>query len=120
MTQTLVALVPAIWFYVNSGIRHHPDRTFFQGRPAEPGNIFHPLCGLFIVGTANAVNLTDGLDGLAIGPVTIAAAFYMIFCYLAGNIKDCRVSANSLCPGGGRAVHLPGRHGGRRGGLSVV
>jgi phospho-N-acetylmuramoyl-pentapeptide-transferase len=35
----------------------------------------------------NAVNHTDGLDGLAIGPVTIAAAFYMIFCYLAGNIK---------------------------------
>jgi len=33
------------------------------------------------------VNLTDGLDGLAIGPVTIAAGFYMIFCYLAGNIK---------------------------------
>jgi phospho-N-acetylmuramoyl-pentapeptide-transferase len=39
------------------------------------------------VGTSNAVNLTDGLDGLAIGPVTIAAFYYLIFCYLAGNIK---------------------------------
>ncbi len=37
-----------------------------------------------IVGTANAVNLTDGLDGLAIGPVAINAATLMIFAYLAG------------------------------------
>jgi phospho-N-acetylmuramoyl-pentapeptide-transferase len=39
------------------------------------------------VGASNAVNLTDGLDGLAIGPVSIAAATYMIFAYIAGNIK---------------------------------
>jgi phospho-N-acetylmuramoyl-pentapeptide-transferase len=37
-----------------------------------------------IVGTANAVNLTDGLDGLAIGPVIINAGSYLILCYLAG------------------------------------
>jgi phospho-N-acetylmuramoyl-pentapeptide-transferase len=37
-----------------------------------------------IVGTANAVNLTDGLDGLAIGPVIINAGAYLILCYLAG------------------------------------
>jgi phospho-N-acetylmuramoyl-pentapeptide-transferase len=39
------------------------------------------------VGSANAVNLTDGLDGLAIGPVLIASATFMLFCYLAGNFK---------------------------------
>jgi phospho-N-acetylmuramoyl-pentapeptide-transferase len=49
--------------------------------------LFIPFAVFVIVGCANAVNLTDGLDGLAIGPVTIAAAFYMIFCYLGGNIK---------------------------------
>ena len=42
---------------------------------------------LVIVGTANAVNLTDGLDGLAIGPVLIASATFMLFCYLAGNFR---------------------------------
>jgi UDP-N-acetylmuramyl pentapeptide phosphotransferase/UDP-N-acetylglucosamine-1-phosphate transferase len=42
---------------------------------------------LVIVGASNAVNLTDGLDGLAIGPVTIAAVTYMIFAYVAGHIK---------------------------------
>jgi hypothetical protein len=42
---------------------------------------------LVIVGSANAVNLTDGLDGLAIGPVLIASATFMLFCYLAGNFR---------------------------------
>lgn len=42
---------------------------------------------LVIVGTSNAVNLTDGLDGLAIGPVAIAAGAYMVFAYVAGHAK---------------------------------
>jgi phospho-N-acetylmuramoyl-pentapeptide-transferase len=42
---------------------------------------------LVIVGAANAVNLTDGLDGLAIGPVLIASGTFMLFCYLAGNYR---------------------------------
>ena len=40
-----------------------------------------------IVGTSNAVNLTDGLDGLAIGPAIIVATTYMIFAYVAGHVK---------------------------------
>jgi phospho-N-acetylmuramoyl-pentapeptide-transferase len=40
-----------------------------------------------IVGASNAVNLTDGLDGLAIGPVVVAAATYMVLAYVAGHIK---------------------------------
>jgi len=42
---------------------------------------------LVIVGAGNAVNLTDGLDGLAIGPMVIAAGTYLIFAYAAGNFK---------------------------------
>ena len=42
---------------------------------------------LVIVGTSNAVNLTDGLDGLAIGPVTVAAATYVVLSYVAGHVK---------------------------------
>ncbi len=40
---------------------------------------------LVIVGSSNAVNLTDGLDGLAAGPVVISASVYLIFSYLAGH-----------------------------------
>ena len=60
---------------------------FFEQVQPNLGFFYIPFAVFVIVGCANAVNLTDGLDSLAIGPVTIAAAFYMIFCYLAGNIK---------------------------------
>jgi phospho-N-acetylmuramoyl-pentapeptide-transferase len=42
---------------------------------------------LVVVGAGNAVNLTDGLDGLAIVPVMIAAASFGVIVYLAGNVK---------------------------------
>ena len=45
-----------------------------------------PFIIIVIVGSANAVNLTDGLDGLAIVPVMIVSATFAIICYLAGNV----------------------------------
>jgi phospho-N-acetylmuramoyl-pentapeptide-transferase len=57
----------------------------WEGAPTELGWLF-PLFGLFIlVGASNAVNLTDGLDGLAIGPVMTCAATYGVLAYLSGN-----------------------------------
>ncbi|MBU0552977.1 phospho-N-acetylmuramoyl-pentapeptide-transferase [Myxococcota bacterium] len=59
---------------------------------AEKFSISLPLALLLpfelivIVGTSNAVNLTDGLDGLAIGPVIVAAVTYMILAYSAGAV----------------------------------
>jgi phospho-N-acetylmuramoyl-pentapeptide-transferase len=85
--QILVALVPAIWLYANPGFDTTLTFPFFKQFQPDLGWFFIPFAIFVIVGCANAVNLTDGLDGLAIGPVTIAAAFYMIFCYLAGNFK---------------------------------
>ena len=49
------------------------------------GWFFIPFGVLVIVGASNAVNLTDGLDGLAIGPVMIAAACFGVISYLVGN-----------------------------------
>ncbi len=49
------------------------------------GWLFVPFVMLVVVGTSNAVNLTDGLDGLAIGPVMTVAATYAVFAYLSGN-----------------------------------
>ncbi len=49
---------------------------------------FFVLFGAFvIVGSSNAVNLTDGLDGLAIVPVMIAAATFLLIAYLVGNVR---------------------------------
>jgi phospho-N-acetylmuramoyl-pentapeptide-transferase len=49
-----------------------------------PSFLYVAFAATLIVGMANAVNLTDGLDGLAIGPVIINAGTYLIFAYLAG------------------------------------
>jgi len=61
-----------------------------------------------IVGSANAVNLTDGLDGLAIGPVLIASATFMLFCYLAGKFQIRQLSPDPLCQGKWRMTILCG------------
>jgi phospho-N-acetylmuramoyl-pentapeptide-transferase len=60
---------------------------FFKGLTPDLGWGYVLFAALVIVGTSNAVNLTDGLDGLAIGPVIIAATTYMFFAYVAGHIK---------------------------------
>lgn len=58
---------------------------FFKNLLIDLGWFFVPF-GLFIVvGAANAVNLTDGLDGLAIGPIMITAACFGVISYLVGN-----------------------------------
>ncbi|MBK9294579.1 MAG: phospho-N-acetylmuramoyl-pentapeptide-transferase [Oligoflexia bacterium] len=60
---------------------------FFKNAGIDMGP-FAILFGMFvIVGTANAVNLTDGLDGLAIGPVMISAVTLAILAYVCGNAK---------------------------------
>jgi phospho-N-acetylmuramoyl-pentapeptide-transferase len=46
--------------------------------------VYLPFAVLVVVWTSNAVNLTDGLDGLAIGPVMINAGTYLVWAYLAG------------------------------------
>lgn len=63
---------------------------FFKEIQPDLGPFYIPFALFVIVGCANAVNLTDGLDGLAIGPVTIAAGTYLLFSYLTGNIKTAQ------------------------------
>jgi phospho-N-acetylmuramoyl-pentapeptide-transferase len=63
---------------------------------------------LVIVGTANAVNLTDGLDGLAIGPVLIASGTFMLFCYLAGNFRFANYLQIPFVKGSGELTILCG------------
>jgi len=51
---------------------------------------FIPFAAVVIVGTANAVNITDGLDGLAIGPIMTVAALYAVFAYVTGHAEIAR------------------------------
>lgn len=60
---------------------------FFKNISPDLGSWYILLSSLIIVGTSNAVNLTDGLDGLAIGPIIIAGVTYMLFAYVTGHIN---------------------------------
>ena len=58
---------------------------FFKRAVLSMGLLYAPFMVLVLVASSNTVNLTDGLDGLAIGAVLIAGATYAIFTYIAGN-----------------------------------
>ena len=62
---------------------------------------FVAIAYFWIVGFSNAVNLTDGLDGLAIGPVMTASATYLLFAYLTGNVKIANYLQILYVPGVG-------------------
>ena len=61
---------------------------------------------LVIVGSSNAVNLTDGLDGLAIGCVVMAALAYMILSYVSGNAVFSKYLFIPFIPGSGELAIL--------------
>ncbi|MCF4167073.1 phospho-N-acetylmuramoyl-pentapeptide-transferase [Zavarzinia compransoris] len=60
---------------------------FFKNLLIQLGWFFVPVAVFVIVGAGNAVNLTDGLDGLAIVPVMIAAAAFGLIVYIVGNVR---------------------------------
>ncbi|HSL81546.1 MAG TPA: phospho-N-acetylmuramoyl-pentapeptide-transferase [Thermoanaerobaculia bacterium] len=77
---------------------------FFKELVLPLGLLYIPFAVLVLVGTSNAVNLTDGLDGLAIGSTMIAAATYTVFTYLAGNVVLGGYLQVSLIPGVGEVT----------------
>ncbi len=58
---------------------------FFKDLSPDLGFFYFPFAMLVIVGTSNAVNLTDGLDGLATVPIIVAFAAFVAICYVSGN-----------------------------------
>ncbi|HHP7234587.1 MAG TPA: phospho-N-acetylmuramoyl-pentapeptide-transferase [Desulfobacterales bacterium] len=87
MLQALAALIAAALVCTRPGFDTQVTVPFFKDITPDLGWWYVLFAVFVIVGTSNAVNLTDGLDGLAIGPVIIAAVTYMIFAYVAGHVK---------------------------------
>lgn len=74
---------------------------FFKNITPDLGIWYIPFAALVIAGASNAVNLTDGLDGLAIGPVMICGATYLIFAYISGHLKLAQYLQVPYVPGSG-------------------
>lgn len=82
------AFVAAAWLFLYLGFDTHLTVPFLKNvHPDLHRWIYIPFAMLVIVGCSHAVNLTDGLDGLAIGPVMTVAFTYWTFTYVAGNVK---------------------------------
>lgn len=87
LSQVFVAAVVAVILYFYPGYDMQLNVPFFKTFVPDLGWVYIPLTVLIIVGSSNAVNLTDGLDGLAIGPIVIAFTGYLVFSYLAGHAR---------------------------------
>jgi phospho-N-acetylmuramoyl-pentapeptide-transferase len=85
---------------------HGPVETalfvpFFKDVVLQLGIFFVPWAYLVIVGSSNAVNLTDGLDGLAIMPTVLVASALAVFAYASGNVKIAGYLGIPYIPGVG-------------------
>ena len=74
---------------------------FFKRLVLDLGIVYVPFVVLVLVGASHAVNVTDGLDGLAIGAALIAAATYAVFSYVAGNSVVASYLQVAYVPGAG-------------------
>ncbi|MDQ5883913.1 MAG: phospho-N-acetylmuramoyl-pentapeptide-transferase [Pseudomonadota bacterium] len=87
LTQTLITLMAIVYmiYHASSPIQTQLVVPFFKDVLINLGWLFPVLAFLVIVGSSNAVNLTDGLDGLAILPIVMVSGALGIFAYISGN-----------------------------------
>src|SRR5215471_17575100 len=74
---------------------------FFKALLVHIGWFYLPIAAFVMVGASNAVNLTDGLDGLAIGPIIVVAGCFALIAYLAGNLVFSGYLQIHYIPGAG-------------------
>ncbi len=108
--QSLVAIGAALVLYHTAG---SPTETqlivpLIKSVVVDLGWLYVVLAYFVIVGTSNAVNLTDGLDGLAILPTVLVAAALIIFAYVAGNVQFSRYLGVPYVSGVGEVCVLCG------------
>jgi len=106
--QVLLAAAVGTFLFTLPGFSRELYFPFFKKLHPDLGFFFIPFVTLVIVGASNAVNLTDGLDGLAIGPVTINGATYLLFTYIAGNVRLSSYLQIPYVPGAGELAILCG------------
>jgi phospho-N-acetylmuramoyl-pentapeptide-transferase len=99
--QTLLAGAVALAIYTQPDFDARLSVPFFKNVTPHLGWFYVPLATFIIVAASNAVNLTDGLDGLAIGPVMVTAGTFLIIAYVAGHAKYAEYLAIQFVPGSG-------------------
>jgi len=100
--QVSLALIVGIVIYNDPAFDNQLAVPFFKGFTPHIGVLYVPLAAFIIVAASNGVNLTDGLDGLAIGPVMIASGVFLILAYAAGHAGIAEYLQIKSVPGAGQ------------------
>ena len=103
LLQFAIGFVAALWIQELApvSLASHLALPFFKDVLINLGVLYLVFVMLVMVGASNAVNLTDGLDGLAIGPIMIAAGCFALIAYLVGNLKFADYLQLHHVPGSG-------------------
>jgi phospho-N-acetylmuramoyl-pentapeptide-transferase len=103
LLEVAIAFAAAVWIVdaFPEALSTKLAVPFFKDLLIDLGVLFFAFAIFVIVGASNSVNLTDGLDGLAIGPIIIASAAFALIAYLAGNAVFAGYLQVHFVPGAG-------------------
>lgn len=104
--QSVVGLVAVSYLYFTAQVSAETILIipFFKNVAIGMGGFYILFSYFVVVGTSNAVNLTDGLDGLAILPTVLVAGALGIFAYVAGNVNFSEYLSVPYIPGAGELI----------------
>jgi phospho-N-acetylmuramoyl-pentapeptide-transferase len=106
--QAIIALIAAFWIrsIAPGGLETELALPFFKTLLIDLGWFYIPFTMVVMMGASNAVNLTDGLDGLAIVPIMIAASCFALISYVVGNAVYAQYLQLHAIPGAGELAVL--------------
>ncbi|MCD8524776.1 MAG: phospho-N-acetylmuramoyl-pentapeptide-transferase [Gammaproteobacteria bacterium] len=104
--QSLVTLIAVIWLYQHAHTLQETQLVipFLKKAVVDLGPWFIVLSYFVVIGASNAVNLTDGLDGLAILPTVLVAAALGVFAYVTGHSQFAHYLMIPYVPGAGECA----------------
>jgi phospho-N-acetylmuramoyl-pentapeptide-transferase len=102
--QVLVAGTAMFLLIEQPAYNTHLAFPFFKELYPDLGWFYLPFAVLVMVGASNGVNLTDGLDGLAIGPSIVAGACFAVFVYVSGHVAIAKYLRIAYVPGMGEVA----------------
>lgn len=101
LLQIAGASAVGVFVFLHPGFDGHLSLPFLKNIRPDLGWFYVIFAIIVIVGASNAVNLTDGLDGLAAGPTIVTTAVYLVFSYLAGHVVLAEYLQLPYVPGSG-------------------
>lgn len=101
--QAVFSLAAAVMIQMvaTPALASHISVPFFKNVLIDAGILYIPFVMIVMIGASNAVNLTDGLDGLAIVPIMIVAGCFALICYLIGRVDFSAYLQLNFVPGAG-------------------